>query len=136
MLSPRSQGVPTGLNPRGALQRNAALAWIADNAGPDWKNDDPAGGVIFFAEDDYTFSLDLFEVIRDVSLARSNYVVEFTELDEIPEFDNIWVLVQQAKKSVVQKHKHGQTGQTWGFRPALALVIHCQNTGLIRYFAK
>ena len=131
MLSPRSQGVPTGLSPRGALQRNAALAWIADNVGPG-KNGEP-GGVIFFAEDDYTFSLDLFEVIRDVSLARSNYVVEFTELHEIPEFDNIWVFVPQAKKSAVQKHKHGQT---WEFRPALALIIRCQNTGLIRYFAK
>ena len=66
MLSPRSQGVPTGLNPRGALQRNAALAWITDNVGPG-KNGKQ--GVIFFAEDDYTFSLDLFEVIRDGSVA-------------------------------------------------------------------
>ena len=62
MLSPRSQGVPTGLNTRGALQRNAALAWITDNLGPG-KNAEQ--GVIFFADDDYTYSLDLFEVIRD-----------------------------------------------------------------------
>ena len=61
MLSPRSQGVPTGLNPRGALQRNAALAWIRDNVG----NGDQ--GVIYFAEDEYIFSLDLFEVIREGS---------------------------------------------------------------------
>ena len=62
MLSPRSQGVPTGLNTRGALQRNAALAWTTGSLGPG-KIAEP--GVIFFAEDDYTYSLELFEVIRD-----------------------------------------------------------------------
>ena len=39
------------------------------------------------------FFLAALESCRTRATHLLNYVVEFTELDEIPEFDNIWVFV-------------------------------------------
>ncbi|KAK0054858.1 galactosylgalactosylxylosylprotein 3-beta-glucuronosyltransferase 1 [Biomphalaria pfeifferi] len=46
---------PHWLKPRGVLQRNAALDWLRNNTSPD---DD---GVVYFADDDNTYSLPIFE---------------------------------------------------------------------------
>lgn len=49
---------PNWKHPRGVLQRNEALAWIRTNV--------PASreGVVYFADDDNTYSLELFQDIR------------------------------------------------------------------------
>ncbi|KAM6995815.1 LOW QUALITY PROTEIN: galactosylgalactosylxylosylprotein 3-beta-glucuronosyltransferase 3 [Passerculus sandwichensis] len=51
-------GAPSWLFPRGAEQRNRALRWLRDTRG--------AGepGVVYFADDDNTYSLRLFEEMR------------------------------------------------------------------------
>ena len=48
---------------RGRMQRNVALQWLRDNA----KNK-PVPGVIYFADDDNTFSPRLFDTMRDTKL--------------------------------------------------------------------
>jgi len=48
---------PQWKKPRGVKQRNAALTWLRSNADP--RN--PA--VVFFADDDNTYSLELFEEV-------------------------------------------------------------------------
>ncbi|XP_039582575.1 galactosylgalactosylxylosylprotein 3-beta-glucuronosyltransferase 3-like, partial [Passer montanus] len=50
-------GAPSWLFPRGAEQRNRALRWLRDTRG--------AGepGVVYFADDDNTYSLRLFEEV-------------------------------------------------------------------------
>ncbi len=47
--------------PRGVVQRNEGLAWVRDNLG---NQDD---GVIYFGDDDNTYSLELFEEMRHTS---------------------------------------------------------------------
>ncbi|KAI8788133.1 galactosylgalactosylxylosylprotein 3-beta-glucuronosyltransferase 1, partial [Biomphalaria glabrata] len=49
------------LKPRGVLQRNAALDWLRNNTSPD---DD---GVVYFADDDNTYSLQIFEEMRNTT---------------------------------------------------------------------
>ena len=50
---------PNWLKPRGVLQRNKALDWIRENV-------DPAQlGVLYFADDDNTYDLQVFEEVRD-----------------------------------------------------------------------
>ncbi|KAF4523537.1 hypothetical protein B566_EDAN011985 [Ephemera danica] len=44
--------------PRGVLQRNTALQWLHDNLGPDDL------GVVYFADDDNSYSIQLFEELR------------------------------------------------------------------------
>lgn len=51
-------GAPPWLFPRGAEQRNRALRWLRDTRG----RDEP--GVVYFADDDNTYSLRLFEEMR------------------------------------------------------------------------
>ncbi|XP_046382457.1 galactosylgalactosylxylosylprotein 3-beta-glucuronosyltransferase I [Ischnura elegans] len=46
---------PNWKKPRGVLQRNAALRWIRDNV---------ESGVLYFADDDNTYSLEVFEEMR------------------------------------------------------------------------
>ncbi|KAI8788129.1 galactosylgalactosylxylosylprotein 3-beta-glucuronosyltransferase 1, partial [Biomphalaria glabrata] len=46
---------PHWLKPRGVLQRNAALDWLRENTSP---YDD---GVVYFADDDNAYSLQIFE---------------------------------------------------------------------------
>ncbi|XP_069688828.1 galactosylgalactosylxylosylprotein 3-beta-glucuronosyltransferase I [Periplaneta americana] len=49
--------------PRGVQQRNTALQWIRNNLKPDVDK-----GVIYFADDDNTYSLELFEEMRDTQI--------------------------------------------------------------------
>ncbi len=49
---------PNWLKPRGVLQRNRALEWIRSELNP---NED--AGVVYFADDDNTYSLQLFEEV-------------------------------------------------------------------------
>ncbi|XP_014749249.1 PREDICTED: echinoderm microtubule-associated protein-like 3 [Sturnus vulgaris] len=51
-------GAPSWLFPRGAEQRNRALRWLRDTR----RRDEP--GVVYFADDDNTYSLRLFEEMR------------------------------------------------------------------------
>ncbi|KAG8239077.1 hypothetical protein J437_LFUL018892 [Ladona fulva] len=50
---------PNWKKPRGVLQRNAALTWIRKNL-----NSPSEKGVIYFADDDNTYSLEIFEEVR------------------------------------------------------------------------
>lgn len=50
---------PNWLKPRGVLQRNAGLTWIRTALNP--KRDK---GVVYFADDDNTYSLDIFEEVN------------------------------------------------------------------------
>lgn len=65
---------PQWKKPRGVKQRNAALEWLRTHADPR----KPA--VVFFADDDNTYSLELFE---EVSL---NIRLPFPSLSERPYF--------------------------------------------------
>ena len=49
---------PTWLKPKGVLQRNAGLKWIRENLNPVQNN-----GVVYFADDDNTYSLEIFEEV-------------------------------------------------------------------------
>lgn len=51
---------PNWLKPRGVLQRNAGLTWLREMAKT--RNLEP--GVVYFADDDNTYSLQLFEEMR------------------------------------------------------------------------
>ncbi|XP_065520847.1 galactosylgalactosylxylosylprotein 3-beta-glucuronosyltransferase 3 isoform X1 [Lathamus discolor] len=55
--SRRRPGDPPWLHPRGAEQRNRALRWLRDTRAPGDR------GVVYFADDDNTYSLRLFEEI-------------------------------------------------------------------------
>ncbi|XP_072370148.1 galactosylgalactosylxylosylprotein 3-beta-glucuronosyltransferase 1-like isoform X2 [Scyliorhinus torazame] len=46
--------------PRGTLQRNLGLRWLRDSLSPN----DSSEGVVYFADDDNTYSLELFEEMR------------------------------------------------------------------------
>ncbi|XP_030060954.1 galactosylgalactosylxylosylprotein 3-beta-glucuronosyltransferase 1-like [Microcaecilia unicolor] len=47
-------------SPRGTLQRNRGLHWLRENLNPS----NPPHGVVYFADDDNTYSLELFEEMR------------------------------------------------------------------------
>ena len=49
---------PNWLKPRGVVQRNAALEWIRQELRPNQYK-----GVVYFADDDNTYSLELFEEV-------------------------------------------------------------------------
>ncbi|KAK6998029.1 galactosylgalactosylxylosylprotein 3-beta-glucuronosyltransferase 3 [Biomphalaria glabrata] len=53
-----SQEDPNWLKPRGVLQRNAGLDWLRNNTSPSH------AGVVYFADDDNTYSLKIFEEMR------------------------------------------------------------------------
>ncbi|KAK2870908.1 hypothetical protein Q8A67_023435 [Cirrhinus molitorella] len=46
--------------PRGTMQRNLALSWLRENINPNSSHK----GVVYFADDDNTYSLELFEEMR------------------------------------------------------------------------
>ncbi len=52
---PRNVGIP-----RGTMQRNLALRWLRENINPNSSHK----GVVYFADDDNTYSLELFEEVR------------------------------------------------------------------------
>ncbi|XP_074786324.1 galactosylgalactosylxylosylprotein 3-beta-glucuronosyltransferase 3 [Athene noctua] len=54
----RRPGDPPWLRPRGVEQRNRALQWLRETRVPG------EGGVVYFADDDNTYSLRLFEEMR------------------------------------------------------------------------
>lgn len=47
--------------PRGTMQRNLALRWLRETFSPNNSNSQP--GIVYFADDDNTYSLDLFEEV-------------------------------------------------------------------------
>ncbi|PSN34709.1 Galactosylgalactosylxylosylprotein 3-beta-glucuronosyltransferase I [Blattella germanica] len=51
------------LKPRGVLQRNTALQWIRNNL-----KQDVDDGVLYFADDDNSYSLELFKEMRDTRI--------------------------------------------------------------------
>ncbi|CAG2101543.1 unnamed protein product [Medioppia subpectinata] len=53
---------PNWLKPRGVLQRNAGIDWIRENAHIVDKK-----GVVYFADDDNTYDLKIFDEMRDTS---------------------------------------------------------------------
>ncbi|XP_029434387.1 galactosylgalactosylxylosylprotein 3-beta-glucuronosyltransferase 1-like isoform X2 [Rhinatrema bivittatum] len=52
--------IPSSHSPRGTLQRNRGLRWLRDNL----STARPPHGVVYFADDDNTYSLELFEEMR------------------------------------------------------------------------
>ncbi|XP_008935329.1 PREDICTED: galactosylgalactosylxylosylprotein 3-beta-glucuronosyltransferase 1-like [Merops nubicus] len=50
--------------PRGTLQRNLGLRWLRDS----FSSTSPPEGVVYFADDDNTYSLELFEEVRAIKL--------------------------------------------------------------------
>lgn len=54
---------PNWLLPRGVAQRNAGLAWIRENTSSDDE------GVVYFMDDDNTYSLQLFDEIKSIKTA-------------------------------------------------------------------
>ncbi|XP_023649735.1 galactosylgalactosylxylosylprotein 3-beta-glucuronosyltransferase 3 isoform X1 [Paramormyrops kingsleyae] len=54
------EGDPNWLKPRGVEQRNEGLRWLRENI---WAGE-TAEGVVYFADDDNTYSLQLFEEMR------------------------------------------------------------------------
>ncbi|XP_069476289.1 galactosylgalactosylxylosylprotein 3-beta-glucuronosyltransferase 1-like [Ambystoma mexicanum] len=55
---------PNVTKSRGALQRNLGLKWLRDKYGASR----PAEGVVHFADDDNTYSLDIFQEMRDTKM--------------------------------------------------------------------
>ncbi|XP_012254442.2 galactosylgalactosylxylosylprotein 3-beta-glucuronosyltransferase I [Athalia rosae] len=51
---------PNWKKPRGIEQRNAALKWLRENLGPDDE------GIVYFADDDNTYSIKLFEEMEKI----------------------------------------------------------------------
>lgn len=48
--------------PRGTVQRNLGLRWLRENLSHRYRHQ----GVVYFADDDNTYSLELFEEVRDL----------------------------------------------------------------------
>lgn len=61
---------PNWLKPRGVLQRNAGISWLRENSRNNEKIENR--GVIYFADDDNTYSLQLFE---EVSLCGNRIII-------------------------------------------------------------
>lgn len=61
-LTPPPQGDPSWLKPRGVEQRNEGLRWLREDrrAQPGGDNQQ---GVVYFADDDNTYSLQIFEEV-------------------------------------------------------------------------
>lgn len=55
---------PNWLKPRGVLQRNAGLTWIRSSLDPQTNK-----GVVYFADDDNTYSVELFEEVSSKKIA-------------------------------------------------------------------
>ena len=61
---PPPQGDPSWLKPRGVEQRNEGLRWLREDRGPQ-PGEDELQGVVYFADDDNTYSLQIFEEVRN-----------------------------------------------------------------------
>lgn len=65
--------------PRGTAQRNLGLRWLRENLGRPTRQQ----GVVYFADDDNTYSLELFEEVRGnflLSLAASHSWIPFIHI--------------------------------------------------------
>lgn len=72
MLTPKDrklqEGDPHWLKPRGAEQRNEGLRWLREKAAADGgKGLASENAVIYFADDDNTYGLQLFEEVSSLS---------------------------------------------------------------------
>lgn len=80
MLTPKDrklqEGDPHWLKPRGAEQRNEGLRWLREKAAADGgKASNFDNAVIYFADDDNTYSLQLFEEVSNSVKIRVGKVV-------------------------------------------------------------
>ncbi|XP_061664223.1 galactosylgalactosylxylosylprotein 3-beta-glucuronosyltransferase 3 [Syngnathoides biaculeatus] len=58
------EGDPSWLKPRGVEQRNEGLRWLREDRGAPGDRRGGQSGVVYFADDDNTYSLRLFEEMR------------------------------------------------------------------------
>lgn len=58
------QGDPSWLKPRGVQQRNEGLRWLREDRRAEAGGDN-LQGVVYFADDDNTYSLQVFEEVRN-----------------------------------------------------------------------
>lgn len=75
MLTPKNrklkEGEPQWLKPRGAEQRNEGLRWLREKAAADGGDGSAFNNaVIYFADDDNTYSLQLFEEVSNFSRGK------------------------------------------------------------------
>ena len=66
---------PNWLKPRGVLQRNAGLDWLRNQ-----KRFLAEQGVLYFADDDNTYSLDIFQEVRQLFVMLRAYTVQFVTI--------------------------------------------------------
>lgn len=59
--------------PRGTIQRNLALRWLRETYGVNCSQ----SGVVYFADDDNTYSLELFEEVKTETLQCNLYLTDF-----------------------------------------------------------
>ena len=57
-------------NPKGVNCRNKALKWIKENA--------KDGGVLYFADDDNTYDVELFSEVSTINLRQLIHAVKFS----------------------------------------------------------
>lgn len=62
---------PNWIKPRGVEQRNAALNWIRKNV------NSSQSGVIFFADDDNTYSVKLFDEVNILNFRNNKFCLNF-----------------------------------------------------------
>lgn len=75
MLTPKDrklqEGDPHWLKPRGAEQRNEGLRWLREKAAADGgKRSTFESAVVYFADDDNTYSQQLFEEVSNLSRGK------------------------------------------------------------------
>lgn len=68
-VSSPPQGDPSWLKPRGVEQRNEGLRWLREEWRPQ-PGGDSQGGVVYFADDDNTYSLQIFEEVGSNTLVH------------------------------------------------------------------
>lgn len=64
---------PNWVKPRGVLQRNKALEWLRSNLNPDTDK-----GVVYFADDDNSYSLEIFNQVC-MSCIKFKYQCDFED---------------------------------------------------------
>ena len=79
---------PHWLKPRGVLQRNKGLEWLRENLRPSTSN-----GVVYFADDDNTYDLQLFEQVSlccYIIVSFLHIIFNITNLDIIRPLDGLF----------------------------------------------
>lgn len=72
-----SQGDPSWLKPRGVEQRNEGLRWLREDRRAQLGGDSQHG-VVYFADDDNTYSLQIFEEV--IKHERVHIFLLFSEI--------------------------------------------------------